>query len=269
MNTIFHFDSIYQQQNLSSLLPQALEFDFSYKEGIRGYCDLASVDFFHQQLDSVSFKGIHFIGSGNYHYISLFFLEKINFPFSLIVFDHHTDMQYSMFGDLLSCGGWIRNAITTLPFLKEVLLIGVGEESLNGTKETTLTQSEFCITQETETFLQCQYHKEKETSIIIIKEDQKDIHWHKLYKNYIHFPYYLSIDKDVLSKSELETDWDQGNLSLIDLTYACKKFFNISYPIGIDICGEPAKEGSLSQGKEINEKLISFFYTINNNSITG
>ena len=38
-------------------------------------------------------KGITFIGSGNYHYVSHLLLEEINKPFTLILFDHHTDMN--------------------------------------------------------------------------------------------------------------------------------------------------------------------------------
>ncbi len=38
---------------------------------------------------------IHFIDSGNHHYMSKLWTDKITSPFSLVVFDHHPDMQPS------------------------------------------------------------------------------------------------------------------------------------------------------------------------------
>ena len=34
-------------------------------------------------------EGIHFIDSGNYHYLTKLWTDKLRVPFSLIVFDHH------------------------------------------------------------------------------------------------------------------------------------------------------------------------------------
>lgn len=266
MNIILSFDFIYQIQQLKKFLPDAYELNLASLEGVRGYCDNISADFLRSKLKGLSSDGIHFLGSGNYHYLSLFFLEKLSRPFSLVVFDHHTDMQPSMFGDLLSCGSWILNALETIQEVKELLIIGVGEESLQGTKETAFTTEHFSILQETETLLQCQYHNykdykngKKEVSITILKEKQHYKHWQDLYKNYLHYPVFLSIDKDVLSKEELETDWDQGVMSKKELNNACKELLCHSPLLGIDICGEGAETNNFSQSLEINQKLIQLF----------
>lgn len=58
-------------------------------------------------------------------------LEKISEPFSLLVFDNHTDMQPPAFGGLLSCGGWIYDSVMELPLLKRVILIGPDEEAFS------------------------------------------------------------------------------------------------------------------------------------------
>lgn len=263
MDSILHFDSVYQTQNLKQYLPNAAEFDFSYMEGVRGYCDKDSAACLRKQLYSVSTEGIHFLGSGNYHYISLFSLEKIPIPFSLVVFDHHTDMQPSMFGDLLSCGSWILYALKTLPYLKEVFIIGVGTESLHGTKNTALTYKEFSDIHETETLLQCQYHNsQKKASVVFLKEQPAyiiDSYIEKYLQHYIHYPVFLSIDKDVLSKNELETDWDQGSMALQELNSICKKLYLYSHLLGIDICGEPDTDFGLSQSMYVNQELIQLF----------
>ncbi|SKB72658.1 hypothetical protein SAMN06296386_104215 [Lachnospiraceae bacterium] len=54
--------------------------------------------------------GVHFLDNGNYHYASRFFLEKLDEPFDLLVFDHHHDDQEPMIAGLRSCGSWIRDA---------------------------------------------------------------------------------------------------------------------------------------------------------------
>ncbi|MDQ9825992.1 hypothetical protein RFZ44_22080, partial [Acinetobacter sp. 163] len=64
------------------------------------------------------------------HYMSRIWLEKITEPVTLVVFDNHTDMQPPAFGGLLSCGGWIEAALTEIPLLQRVILIGPDEEAL-------------------------------------------------------------------------------------------------------------------------------------------
>lgn len=265
MNTILSFDFTYQLQKLKKFLPNAYELDLTSMEGVKGYCDQTSVDILRKIWQDLSFDGLHFLGSGNYHYLSLFFLEKISIPFSLVVFDHHTDMQPSMFGNLLSCGSWIRNALETIPELRELLIIGVGEESLLGTKKTSLTTENFSIISETKQIFQCQYNQNKRTIPITIlketsyKETPYYENWEELYKTYLHYPVFLSIDKDVLSKEVLETDWDQGIMSWRELENACKQLLYYSFPLGVDICGEEMESHDISQSLKINQQLIQLF----------
>ena len=44
-------------------------------------------------LNRMELPGIHFLDSGNYHYVTGIMTEQIKQGFSLILFDHHTDMQ--------------------------------------------------------------------------------------------------------------------------------------------------------------------------------
>lgn len=260
MNTILSFDFIYQMQKLKQLLPNACELDVTSMEGVKGYCDQTSMEILRNLWKNLSPDGIHFLGSGSYHYLSLFFLEKIKTPFSLLVFDHHTDMQPSMLGGLLSCGSWIYHALETISELKELLIIGVGEESLQGTKETAFTTNNFSILSETEQFLTCQYNQNKTIiPITILKEVGNYNNWTELYKNMLHYPVFLSLDKDVLSKEELKTDWDQGIMTLEILKNACKQLLCQCTILGIDICGEGTESDDVSQSFNINKQLIDIF----------
>ena len=102
--------------------------DVSHIDGTNCYCDDVAAQMLREVLSGVGCEGIHFLDSGNYHYASLFFLEKIKYDFSLIFVDDHPDLQQSAFGDILSCGGWVRTAIDSVEHLKKVYMLGVDPE---------------------------------------------------------------------------------------------------------------------------------------------
>lgn len=85
--------------------------DFSSFEGTNCYCSADSADRIRQELAGLPLHAFHYIGTGDYHYQTLFWLERVEEPFSLVLFDHHPDDQEGAFGDdLLSCGGWVAHA---------------------------------------------------------------------------------------------------------------------------------------------------------------
>lgn len=94
-------------------------------EGTNAYCSEESARVIRKEIARIPLGAVHDIGNGNYHYLSLFFLERIETPFALILFDHHPDNQDDAFGSgLLSCGNWVAEASSKLPFLKCVRWIG-------------------------------------------------------------------------------------------------------------------------------------------------
>ncbi|SDB49819.1 hypothetical protein SAMN02910298_02519 [Pseudobutyrivibrio sp. YE44] len=97
-------------------------------EGTRCYLDDLAKEEIQKRIYEFSPTGIHFIDSGNYHYLSLLWLQKVKEDFSLVLFDHHPDDQPPSFGQITSCGGWVLEAKETLPNLKKVFTYGVGEE---------------------------------------------------------------------------------------------------------------------------------------------
>lgn len=92
--------------------------DFSALEGTNCYCSEDSARAIRRHIADLPLHAVHDIGTGDYHYISLFWLERIGEPFQLVLFDHHPDDQPGAFdGDLLSCGSWVREA-RRLPMLR-------------------------------------------------------------------------------------------------------------------------------------------------------
>ncbi len=146
---------------------------------------------------------ITFLGKGDYHYITYLFLKKIDKPFTLIVFDNHLDSKPLFNGEFISCGSWINHALKLKHLEKAVVVMPTPEETGNS-KLITLN-----------------YNPEK---IREIAEQSENL--------------YISIDKDILDKRYVNTNWDQGNFSP-EMIYNLIKQIPPEKIMGIDVCGEP------------------------------
>ena len=208
--------------------------------------------------------GIHFIDSGNYHYMSLFFLERIPTDFTLLLIDNHTDMNENAFGDILSCGNWVRKALETLPHLKKVVMLGVKPQYFQEMKESLTSEGELAENPESENelfFINEPANKEKQFSIkyggnssvvkIIYASSINEISKGLIDTGSI----YVSLDKDALSEGYAVTDWDQGELSLDDIKHIFAEL-NQHHILGIDICGDTKAGASLNH--DINSKIIPY-----------
>jgi len=97
--------------------------DFSALEGTNCYCSAESASRIRHIIAGMPLQAVHEIGTGDYHYQTLFWLERVTEPFQLVLFDHHPDDQPGAFGEgLLSCGGWVAEA-RRLPLLDKDLWI--------------------------------------------------------------------------------------------------------------------------------------------------
>lgn len=92
--------------------------DFSSIEGSCCYCSEEAGNEIRTLISPLPLKAVHYIGTGDFHYQTLFWLERLREPFSLLLIDNHPDDQPGAFGDaLLSCGSWVREA-KKLPLLQ-------------------------------------------------------------------------------------------------------------------------------------------------------
>lgn len=90
---------------------QIFDSDFSYLEGTNCYCCDEAASEIRHLLEDAPLDAVHLIGTGDYHYLSLFWLEKIEEDFVLVLIDNHPDDQASAFdGQMLSCGSWVTRA---------------------------------------------------------------------------------------------------------------------------------------------------------------
>lgn len=240
------FSGVYKQQHFY----EGEKIDWVEVQELPGsncYCDEEAIEIIRAKIKKFSSESIHFIDSGNYHYMSRIWMEKIKEPFRLLVFDNHTDMQLPAFGGLLSCGGWIADSLEHLPFLEEVILIGPSQIDFNSVEEKYKDKVRFWGKESLE-----------EESAISIE--------HFLNEISLNFPIYISIDKDILCKTDAYTTWSQGDLALDKLLEFLRIFMmrmqkKKAYLAGVDICGEENCASAEEQKKNdfANQQLLKLF----------
>ena len=93
---IMNFSGIYREEDFWED-QEPVWLDFQRLQGVNCYCTPEAEAAIKEKICDLPVQGIHFLDSGNYHYLSKFWLEKIQEPFSLLVFDNHTDMQEAAF----------------------------------------------------------------------------------------------------------------------------------------------------------------------------
>lgn len=227
---LLDFDGVYRTQDFYRQ-EKCRWISKDHMTGVCAYCDTQAQNQLRKRIQNINQPVLAFLGSGNYHYIALFLMEKIREDFALVLFDHHSDMQCPAFGSLLSCGNWLRQAEEQLPHLKQVVLVGVDDSKwteLPNSNPVTLFPR----------------------TVISEKTD-----WLWELEQGIPYPVYFSVDKDVFSKSVAWTNWDQGVLDLHQFSKAFCAVAEGHKVVGMDVCGEfPAMYGNLFVSNAANRK---------------
>lgn len=182
-------------------------FDFRDLEGTGCYCDAEAGAVLARAARDFGPEGVHWIDTGDFHYISKFFLDAVGEPFELLLLDHHSDRQESAFGGILSCGSWVAEALASNPNLKSVVSIGPQEGASSAAPES----SELEVTP---------------GGVPGLRDTASSTE----------LPLYISIDLDVLDPEVFATNWDQGSMSAEQLEETLSAF-RARRILGVDICG--------------------------------
>ncbi len=227
--TICNFSDVYENQPFMEGLRRSGEatwIDLSQVPGTDCYCDDEAVVAIRRRIADAGIKdadGIHFFDNGNYHYMSKIWTDMVQEPFSLVIFDHHPDMQEPRFGNILSCGSWVKKVLEENKFIDNIVIIGVADHLV-----------EEIPPHDKVTFI-------RESEIVTLEGRSPDrVHstFHIPHSSHI----YLSIDKDALSPAYAATNWDQGSLDIATLKEVIAGLAASHKIIGVDICGERARD---------------------------
>ena len=212
---IMNFTGVYAHE-VFARNNQFIWLDCRHLSGTRGYCDKEGIRKLKRVIAGYPAEGIHFIDSGNYHYLTKLWTDKLRVPFSLIVFDHHPDMQPPLFKGMLSCGSWVKDMLDWNMLCKKVVIVGASDKLIRTVPEEYGQRVSF--------YSEATLAHEKG--------------WRNFSSAYIEGPVYLSIDKDVLNPASAVTDWDQGSFSLQELEELLAIVLRKERVVGIDICGD-------------------------------
>ena len=242
--TILDFTGVYEAQPFMQELRGRADTRYIGCGDIPGtdcYCDDDAIETIRRRIAEAGITdacGTHFFDNGNYHYMSKIWTDMIQEPFSLVVFDHHPDMQEPRFGNILSCGGWVKKVVEENPFVDNVVILGVADHLADEFRN-----DKVMIIRESE---------------IVTLEGRSPDRIHSILS---HSPnLYISIDKDALSTDYAATNWDQGSLSLEHTKAIINALAQNHKIVGVDICGERARDfagdeqHSLQEADALNDR---------------
>lgn len=217
--TVFNFTRVYETETFYRDIPHEW-IECTDLKGVSGFCDDEALLLIGRRLRGAKGR-IHYIDGGNYHYISYAAVMEIRKPFTLVVFDHHTDMKPPVFEGLLSCGCWIKRALDDNANLKRVILLGVADELVDT--------------------IEPEYSGR--VTVVPESEAARTDAWIREICGSVSGPVYVSVDKDAFSREETVTDWDQGAMTLGQLEAVLQNLKSNCEFLGADICGEADLNG--------------------------
>lgn len=256
-NMILDFTHVYRDEDIKDI-DRFRYIDCSDIQETDMYCSKNAYEKIWGRIEPYGIQGIHYIDSGNYHYITKIITDHITEPFGLVMYDHHTDMQIPMVPEMMSCGDWAGQTLIQNKNLRQLVVVGPPESDIEQTLESySGSQSGRLLTFSAEDL----HGDLLENKLKLIRTD---------------LPLYISIDKDVLGIEYTETNWSQGDMSIDGLerllsvflggqgeeknTDACRNDerydggIRHSRILGVDVCGEVQTDISVPEYLEAEEK---------------
>lgn len=256
-NMILDFTHVYRDEDIKDI-DRFRYIDCSDIQETDMYCSKNAYEKIWGRIEPYGIQGIHYIDSGNYHYITKIITDHITEPFGLVMYDHHTDMQIPMVPEMMSCGDWAGQALSQNKNLRQLVIVGPPALYIEQTLESySGSQSGRLLTFSAEDL----HGDLLENKLKLIRTD---------------LPLYISIDKDVLGPEYTETNWSQGDMSIDGLERLLSVFLGgqgeeknsdacrnderyagdirHSRILGIDICGEIQTDIPVPEYLEAEEK---------------
>lgn len=242
--SVINMSGIYERETFYKDVSRAAFLDMKDISGTNCMCDDVAKELL---LSRIAPGDIHFIDNGNYHYLSALYLSLLKEPFSLVVLDHHPDMQRPMF-DILSCGGWVTDVLDKNAYVRDVHIIGADRKLISELDHEDVRRVKF-------------YDIEDVFGKAGDAENAGEL---GISLPATEYPVYLSIDKDVIRREELITNWDQGDATVEQVLGMVKAFLPKGI-LGVDICGEcaPDQENcdidkAIALSDDFNRKIMKY-----------
>jgi hypothetical protein len=188
------------------------------QESIRFGCSMAALRALCEELPVA--PPLVFLGSGDYHHVSYLLIERLRLlrrPIQIVVFDNHPDNMRYPFG--IHCGSWVSH-VSRLPFVTSIHVLGITSSDVEGLHvfENHLRPLRsgrvryWCVGPDLRAMRRLGIHHSQSfqsTGDLLDCFAHESRTWEE--------SLYLSIDKDVLAPAVVQTNWDQGVMTLEEL----------------------------------------------------
>lgn len=203
---------------------------------------------------------ITFIGSGDFHHLTLPLAKRHARPLSILHFDNHPD--WVRFPFTLNCGSWVARALEQ-PQVLRVVTIGPASPDIEAPQLKGATMAALRSGR-------LELHAWKEVSTFYagpafespgacgtagiardglkwrgLAGDDWRARMNEIAQRLPEAPVWITLDKDVLGTDEAATNWDQGSLTLDAVLEAITIIAEHRPLLGMDVCGDYSPEGEL------------------------
>ncbi|MFM7150341.1 MAG: hypothetical protein ACKO23_10905, partial [Gemmataceae bacterium] len=202
---------------------------------------------FNQQVGCATDKSpvLRFIGSGDFHHLTLALLNRFSVRFNLLVLDNHPD--WMRFLPFLHCGTWLYHA-SCLPNINRIFHLGGNVDFDNGFRHlaptSSLRQKRIVVFPEKRQFTRGFWKRIPNQNLRLCQDGPITTSrvrellspWAK---DLATLPLYISLDKDVMTSSKSRVNWDSGDIYPEEVLQILDEF-RICVPqiLGMDVVGD-------------------------------
>jgi hypothetical protein len=189
---------------------------------------------------------VTFIGSGDFHHVSLALLRRQTRPFNLLLLDKHPDWMRAV--PLLHCGTWLNHA-ARLPAVRHVFHVGGDLDFDNAYRWLApwdlLEGGRLTVFPAVRRFSRGRWvgvaHEPLRHGPTPVVTPSRMDELLRPYRNELaRWPLYISVDKDVLRSADAAVNWDSGHLELSEAQAVLAAFHRAADDqlAGMDLVGD-------------------------------
>ncbi len=187
-----------------------------------------------------------FVGSGEFHHVSLALLRRLRQPFNLLVLDKHPDWVRGV--PLLHCGTWLHHA-AQLPNVQRIYHLGGDLDFENAFRwlapRRHLEAGKFVVHPACRTYRAGFWRNLPHEPLLPasggrLTEERLSRLCLPYLEDLQRWPLYVSLDKDVMTAAEAPVNWDSGHLHFDEVQTILNFFQRASGNplLGMDVVGD-------------------------------
>jgi hypothetical protein len=191
-------------------------------------------------------SSLTFVGSGDFHHVSLALLRRLTGPFNLLVIDKHPDWMRGI--PFLHCGTWLYHA-AKLPNVQRIFHLGGALDFDNAFRWLApwpmIRSGKIVVSPACHRFQGRCWDRIAHRPLRRRPDEpfEPDIlrQWLAAYRAELAAcPLYISLDKDVLNASEAVVNWDSGHLTAAEVMAILSAFTDAAdgEVAGMDVVGD-------------------------------